>query len=63
VGDKIYGHRKQSIEIDRHYLHAARLKIILPGEKQARIFEAPLPGELVAVLEDLRGKKKGEAHF
>jgi 23S rRNA pseudouridine1911/1915/1917 synthase len=56
VGDKIYGHRKQSIEIDRHFLHAARLKIVLPGEKQARTFDAPLPGELVDVLERLMGK-------
>lgn len=57
VGDKIYGYRKQSIEINRHFLHAARLKIALPGEKAVRIFEAPLPGELVDVLEGLRGKR------
>ena len=57
VGDKVYGHRKQSIALDRHFLHALRLKIVLPGEKQARQFEAPLPGELVDVLEGLRGKK------
>jgi 23S rRNA pseudouridine1911/1915/1917 synthase len=57
VGDKIYGHRKQSIGIDRHFLHAAKLKIVLPGEKQARTFEAPLPEELAVVLDDLRGKK------
>ena len=56
VGDKIYGHRKQSIEIDRHFLHAARLKIILPGEKVAKTLEAPLPEELFVVLEGLRGK-------
>jgi 23S rRNA pseudouridine1911/1915/1917 synthase len=54
VGDKIYGHRKQSVEIDRHFLHAAKLKITLPGGKQAQTFEAPLPGELVDVLEWLR---------
>lgn len=54
VGDKVYGHRKQSVELDRHFLHAARLKILLPGEKDARTFEAPLPEELVAVLDSLR---------
>jgi len=54
VGDKVYGHRKQSIELDRHFLHAARLKIILPGEKEARTFEAPLPDDLQAVLDSLR---------
>lgn len=54
VGDVIYGHRKSSLEISRHFLHAYRLKIILPGEKQARTFEAQLPGELLLVLERLR---------
>ena len=54
VGDKVYGHRKQSIEIDRHFLHAAQLKIVLPGEKAARTFEAPLPGDLQAILDSLR---------
>ena len=54
VGDKVYGHRKQSIEIDRHFLHAARLKVVLPGEKQARTFEAPLSDDLQAILNSLR---------
>jgi 23S rRNA pseudouridine1911/1915/1917 synthase len=54
VGDKIYGHRKQSIELDRHFLHATKLKIILPGEKQAHTFEAPLPDKLQEILDSLR---------
>lgn len=54
VGDKIYGHRKQSLEIDRHFLHAARLTIMLPGENQPRTFEAPLPLELQEILNSLR---------
>lgn len=54
VGDKIYGHRKQSIDLDRHFLHAAKLKIILPGKKQAQTFEAPLPDELQEILDSLR---------
>jgi len=54
VGDKIYGHRKQLIELDRHFLHAVRLKIILPGEKDASLFEAPLPDELQVILNSLR---------
>ncbi|MFZ5821904.1 MAG: RluA family pseudouridine synthase [Chloroflexota bacterium] len=54
VGDKVYGHRKPSIPLERHFLHAAKLKITLPGEKQARAFEAPLPGELETVLQELR---------
>lgn len=54
VGDKIYGHRKQSITLNRHYLHAKGLKIVLPGEEHARLFEAPLPEELVEILNSLR---------
>ena len=34
-------------------LHAAKLKIILPNEKVARIFEAELPDELKKVLEEV----------
>lgn len=53
AGDTVYGHRKSSIPIHRHFLHAARLKIILPGEKEAQTFEAPLPTELIDVLESI----------
>ena len=51
VGDKVYGRRTPTLNIDRHFLHAIQLKIILPGEKQLHIFEAPMPGELTNVLE------------
>jgi 23S rRNA pseudouridine1911/1915/1917 synthase len=54
VGDAIYGRKNNPIQIDRHFLHASRLKIILPNENKAQIFEAPLPNELSAVLELLR---------
>ena len=54
VGDKIYGRKTPTLKIDRHFLHAAKLKIILPGEKQARVFEAELPKELQTVLEELK---------
>jgi 23S rRNA pseudouridine1911/1915/1917 synthase len=56
VGDKVYGHVHQNIEIERHFLHAARLTITLPGEKSPRTFEAPLPGELQEILVKLREK-------
>jgi 23S rRNA pseudouridine1911/1915/1917 synthase len=60
VGDVIYGRKKPSLAIDRHFLHAQKLKIILPGEKQARTFEAPLPEELVHVLAVLRNSMAHE---
>jgi 23S rRNA pseudouridine1911/1915/1917 synthase len=55
VGDSIYGRKSPTVEISRHFLHAARLKIILPNEKQPRLFEAELPEELKRVLEEVRG--------
>ncbi len=54
VGDKVYGKKKASLKIGRHFLHAYRLKIILPEEKEPRLFEAPLPDELEQVLVALR---------
>ncbi|MFZ5855431.1 MAG: RluA family pseudouridine synthase [Chloroflexota bacterium] len=54
VGDMVYGRRKPSLTIDRHFLHAAKLRIILPNEKEPRLFEAPLPEELERLLEELR---------
>ncbi len=54
VGDSVYGKRKFTVDINRHFLHAFRLKIILPNEKEPRTFEAELPDELKRVLEDVR---------
>lgn len=54
VGDAVYGRKHASLEINRHFLHASRLKIVLPGENEPRVFTAPLPDDLAAVLELLR---------
>lgn len=54
VGDRLYGHKHLTLAIDRQFLHAARLTIVLPGEKKPRTFEAPLPADLEQVLDLLR---------
>lgn len=54
VGDTLYGHRRPSLSLQRHFLHAARLILRLPGEREPRTFEAPLPADLQALLEWLR---------
>ena len=54
VGDEVYGRKTPTIKIGRHFLHAYRLKIILPNEKEPRHFEAPLPEKLESVLNELR---------
>jgi 23S rRNA pseudouridine1911/1915/1917 synthase len=54
AGDTVYGRQHSTIPVKRHFLHAARLTIRLPGEKSPRTFEAPLPEELNTVLKGLR---------
>jgi 23S rRNA pseudouridine1911/1915/1917 synthase len=56
AADMVYGKRKPTVELNRHFLHAHRLKIIFPGENQPRVLEAPLPPDLMHVLEQLRKK-------
>ncbi len=54
VGDTVYGRKHPTLPLDRHFLHAARLVVTLPGETTARTFESPLPPELTQVLAALR---------
>ncbi len=53
VGDEVYGRKRISLPIQRQFLHAAMLMITLPDETIQKTFEAPLPTDLKAVLEDL----------
>ncbi|MHC1741342.1 MAG: RluA family pseudouridine synthase [Anaerolineaceae bacterium] len=54
VGDTVYGKKRATIELHRHFLHAAKLSFMFPGEKELHTFEAPLPPELEAVLKQIR---------
>lgn len=54
VGDTIYGRKKPTLVITRHFLHAARLTVQLLGESEPRTFTVPLPEELSSVLSELR---------
>jgi 23S rRNA pseudouridine1911/1915/1917 synthase len=54
VGDSIYGKKSLTVDIKRHFLHAAKLKIVLPNETSPRVFEADLPAELMLVMEEVR---------
>lgn len=53
VGDQIYGRRKNSLEIDRFFLHASKLIIRLPGSEVETEFMAPLPSDLQTILDQL----------
>lgn len=54
TGDTVYGRKRASVPLDRHFLHATSLTIQLPGESQPQKFQAPLPAELEQVLQKLR---------
>jgi len=54
VGDSIYGKRNFTLNINRHFLHAAKLSIVLPNETVPRLFEAELPDELKRALEEVK---------
>ena len=54
VGDKLYGFKRPSIELNRQFLHAAQLGIVFPGESEQRTFHAELPLELENALTALR---------
>lgn len=56
VGDTIYGRKHSSLPLERHFLHAARLVVLLPGETDPHTFESPLPAELMHVLAYLRAQ-------
>lgn len=71
VGDPIYGGRKrektanwppqaaQAIKtIRRQMLHAWRLRITHPVSEKTMIFESPIPADMAAVIDGLRGEKK-----
>lgn len=63
VGDTVYGRRRPSLDLGRFFLHAASLKIVLPGERAPRTFEAPLPEELRQALHQLRSNGKRKDKF
>jgi 23S rRNA pseudouridine1911/1915/1917 synthase len=54
VGDRVYGRRKTSLDLNRHFLHASKIMITLPGMREAMVFKAPLAEDLEEVLSNLR---------
>jgi len=56
VGDTVYGRNKPSIPVDRQFLHAFHLSILIPGEEDKHCFEAPLAVDLERILDQLEEK-------
>jgi 23S rRNA pseudouridine1911/1915/1917 synthase len=56
VADTVYGRHNSTLPLARHFLHAFRLTILLPGETTPRTFESPLPQDLQSVLDLLHAR-------
>jgi 23S rRNA pseudouridine1911/1915/1917 synthase len=54
VGDMVYGRRKRTTPLKRHFLHAHQLSFMHPTNGEEMTFNAPLPGDLTHVLNWLR---------
>ncbi len=54
VGDLLYGYKKASLQIKRQFLHAEELSIVLPNKDTPTVFKAPLPDDLMGILEHLQ---------
>jgi len=54
VGDTVYGRKKPTLDVNRQFLHANQLSIMIPGEAQKRTFEASLTDDLEAILDRLK---------
>lgn len=54
VGDTAYSRHKQIVDCPRMFLHAAELQVASPSTGEMLHFEAPLPPDLQAVLEEVR---------
>lgn len=54
VGDTYYGNRVSTLDTTRHLLHAAQLKLFLPGREKLMTFQSPLPDDFERILEMLR---------
>jgi 23S rRNA pseudouridine1911/1915/1917 synthase len=55
VGDRLYGSRRGRVKLRRQFLHAAHLCFDHPRTGERLCFESPLPPDLQAVIDELRG--------
>ena len=56
VGDYIYGRRRRTIPISRHFLHAHRITFNRPKDNEEMTLEVPLPEELANCVDNLRAE-------
>ncbi|HDP37356.1 MAG TPA: RluA family pseudouridine synthase [Candidatus Atribacteria bacterium] len=58
VGDQLYGHRRQGLNIHRQALHSYILGFVHPLSKKYMEFSAPLPQDMQELINRLEGEEK-----
>ncbi len=58
VGDQLYGHRRQGLNIHRQALHSCVLGFMHPSPKKYMEFSAPLPQDMQELIDYLEGDGK-----
>jgi len=58
VGDQLYGHRRQGLNIHRQALHSYVLGFVHPASKEYMEFSAPLPQDMQELIDCLEGIEK-----
>jgi len=58
VGDKLYGHKKQVLNISRQALHSHILGFAHPSSKKYLEFSTPLPKDMQKLIDYLEGSEK-----
>ncbi len=53
VGDRVYGRRKQSLDLNRHFLHAKVITFRRPSDDASLTLTAELPADLQEILDTL----------
>ncbi|MHB0866766.1 MAG: RluA family pseudouridine synthase [Thermoleophilia bacterium] len=59
AGDGTYGQRRDPLGVGRQFLHSARLEFTHPVTGESVRVESPLPADLQAALDSLRGEAPG----
>ncbi|MBA7499560.1 Ribosomal large subunit pseudouridine synthase D [subsurface metagenome] len=58
VGDQLYGHRRQGLNINRQALHSHILGFVHPASKKYMEFSVPLPQDMQELIDCLEGEEK-----
>ena len=62
AGDRVYGLRKPTLDLQRQMLHAWKLRFRLPGQAAVEhTFEAPVPADMLIAIEQARGQVDSSA--